>query len=109
MNRKEAIKEYKERKPERGAFAVRCTPTGRAWVGSSPNLTAAKNGIWFTLRSGSHQDRDLQTDWNTHGEAAFEFECLEMFDEELLPMEVKDAMKERKLHWAGQVGARVLL
>ncbi len=48
--RKEAARQFKERKPSPGIYALRCSTTGRAWVDSSPNLDAAQNSQFFQLR-----------------------------------------------------------
>ncbi len=47
MDRKAVIREYKERPVSRGVFAVLSKASGTVWVDSYPNLTAAKNGLWF--------------------------------------------------------------
>jgi hypothetical protein len=107
--RREVIREYKERKPRRGAYAVRCRPTGDVWVGSSMNLDATRNGVWFALRHGSHLDKGLQSVWNAQGEPEFEYEILEQLDEEVSPLAVRDLLKERKAHWLAQFGAHPLL
>ena len=99
VERKEAIRKFKERKPARGTYALRSAATGRIWVGSSPNLDATRNGSWFSLRNGSHRDQALQDEWTTHGETAFQFEVLEKLDDDLSPMEVADRLKEERLHW----------
>ena len=70
-SRKDLIREYKEKKPTPGVFAVRCIPTNAAWTGLSRNLDTQQNGIWFQLRTGSHVNKALQTAWKKHGEAAF--------------------------------------
>lgn len=106
---KEAVKEYKARKPVRGAYAVRCTATGRVWVGSSPNLNAAQNGIWFSLRHGGHRDKALQDEWNAHGEPTFQYEILEKLDDDISPLAVNDLLKEKRRYWAARLGAPVLL
>jgi hypothetical protein len=108
-SRKQALQEYKSRTPARGAFAVRCVSTGRVWVGASPNLDAARNRIWFTLRSGNHRDRALQTEWNSHGEASFLFEVVETLDPDVPPIALSDLLKERKSHWAARFAASTLL
>jgi hypothetical protein len=108
QSRREAIKEYKTKKALKGVFAVRCTATGRVWVDSSPNLDAARNGLWFFLRHGNHHDQSLQAEWNTHGEQAFQYEVIEKLDDDLSPMGVKDLLKEKKRHWAGQFNAQTL-
>ena len=107
--RKEAIKEYKARKPQRGTFAVRCRPTGLVWVGASPSLATVQNSVWFGLRHGAYQDKALQSAWNTHGEAAFEYEILESLDDDVHPLAIKDLLKEQKIQWAERLGATMLL
>lgn len=109
MNRKEAIQAYKERKIPRGAFAVRCTSSGSVWVGSSPNLDAARNGMWFALRAGSpFNNQALQKEWNQHGEPAFEFEILEKLEDDVSALALADLLKEKKRDWAAQLNAQPL-
>ena len=103
--RKEAIRKFKEQKPLRGGFAVRCTATGRVWAGSSGNLHVAKNHFWFSLRIGSHLDKALQDEWNAHGEHTFQYEILEKLDDDVPPLEVADILKEKRRHWIAQLGA----
>jgi hypothetical protein len=107
-SRKEAIRHYKERKPLVGAYAIRCTITGRVWVGVSRNLDATKNGSWFTLRNGLHREKSLQNEWNSHGEPAFVYEILVGLDAEIHPLEVNDLLKEQKRVWLAQLDARPL-
>ena len=107
--RKELIRKYKERKPQQGAFAVRCKITGQVWVGTSPNLGTAQNRIWFGLRANGYPDKNLQAEWSAHGEPAFEYEILEMLDEDVNPLAVGDQLKEFKRRWMEQLGARALL
>ena len=105
MTRKEAIREYKERKTLRGIFALRCTPTGRVWVGASPNLDAAKNGYWFGLRMGNHLDRTLQAEWTAQGEQSFTYEILEVLDHDVHPLELKDLLKSKQAEWVLKLSA----
>jgi hypothetical protein len=105
QTRKAAIQDFKQRTPERGAFAVRCTTTGRVWVGTSPNLAAAKNGLWFMLRTGSSRERGLQEAWNVEGESAFEFEILERLDDDVPQMRIADLLKASKARWATELSA----
>ncbi|MBN9659782.1 MAG: GIY-YIG nuclease family protein [Acidobacteria bacterium] len=107
--RKEINRKYKERKPNMGIFAVRCAASGQVWVGSTRNLDAAKNSHWFALGHGSHRDRSLQEAWTAAGPAAFCYEVLEKLDEDLLPLAVADALKEKRRLWVEQLGAQVLL
>ena len=108
ITRKEASRKFKERKPPCGVFAVRCTATGRAWVGSFTNLESMRNRMWFSLGLGTHRDAALQAEWNAHGEGTFQYEILEKFDDELCAIEVNDRLKDRKRHWADRLGARTL-
>jgi hypothetical protein len=105
MNRKEAIREYKERKPNRGVFEYRCATTGAVWVDWTPNLDAARNGLEFALRVGGHRNHALQLAWNTHGADAFAFSVLERFDEDVLPLALKDLSKERRTYWLEKLNA----
>ena len=71
--KKEAIRQYKERKPALGVFAVRCSVTGQQWVGTSRNLDATRNSLWFSLRLGNHREAALQQEYEAHGESAFAY------------------------------------
>jgi hypothetical protein len=108
-SRKDAIREYKERPPNRGIFAIRHLATGRAWVGASLNLDATRNRAFFALRLGQHQDRVLQAEWKTHGEAAFQYEVLEKLEDDVLAMAIADQLKEKTREWASRLGAPTLL
>ena len=108
MNRKQAIRDFKERKPARRIFAVRCNADSQTWVGSSPNLPAWRNSLWFSLRSGGYPDQALQQAWNTHGESAFQFEILEQLDDDVSPLALGDLLKQKKQHWIQQLGALAL-
>ncbi|MGC1460771.1 MAG: GIY-YIG nuclease family protein [Terracidiphilus sp.] len=107
-SKKEAVRQFKERKSLLGAYAIRCTVTGRVWVGASKNLNATKNGSWFTLRNGLHREKSLQEEWTAHGESAFLYEILVELDEDIHPLEVDDLLKEQKQKWLLQLGARPL-
>jgi hypothetical protein len=109
MTRREAIREYKERKPLRGAYAMRCAASSQAWVGSSLNLAATRNGLWFSLRTGSHREKMLQATWNAHGEEAFQYEILEKLSDDVSPIALKDLLQEKKTHWLARLGALPLL
>ena len=98
-NKKAAIAAYEKNKTIAGIFAVRCAATGQVWIGQSSNLDTIQNRIWFTLRLGSHSNRDLQSAWATHGAENFSFEALERLKDEELSY-VRDALlRERGAHW----------
>lgn len=106
QSRRDAIRDYKERKVRQGIFAVRCAVSGEAWVGQSRNLEQQQNGIWFGLRQGGHPNPTLRAAWAKHGEAAFAFEVLETIEDEGLSAYGRDnLLKDRGAHWRARLGA----
>lgn len=67
QSRREAIRDYKERKVPIGIFSLRCVATGETWVGASRNLDGQKNSSFFSLRLGSHRNSAMQAAWKAHG------------------------------------------
>jgi hypothetical protein len=107
--RKDLVREYKERKQHAGAFALRCTPSGEIWVGTSPNLEKQENALLFMLRMGNYINRAAQAAWNTHGADAFTFEILEELpDEERSPYALRADLKTLEEGWCATLGAAKL-
>jgi hypothetical protein len=107
--RKALVRDYKDRKVEPGIYAVRCVATGETWVGGTRELATRQNGIWFSLRQGSHREAALQAAWKAHGEAAFVFETLEVIDDEGMgDLGRASALTERRAVWRETLGARGL-
>jgi hypothetical protein len=107
QSRRQAIRDYKEKKIAPGVYAVRCAASGEVWVGGSRNLDAQQNSLWFGLRTGGHVNRTMQAAWTTHGEASFSFEALERIDDEdLTPLGRADLIKARERHWLAALGAK---
>jgi hypothetical protein len=102
IKKKDLMREYRERKPAQGVFAVRCG--AQVWVASSRNLDAQKNQIWFGLRTGGHPNKTMQAAWKEHGEAVFEYEVLEQVTDEN-PLLVDSLVKDREAHWRQKLGA----
>jgi hypothetical protein len=107
-DKKTAIAAYKERKTEAGIYAIRCAASGQAWVGQTPNLDTIRNRIWFSLRMGSHPNRELQAAWSAHGESDFSFEVLERLDDEELAYVRNTLLKEREMHWRSKLNGLVV-
>ena len=107
-NRREAIRQYKERKVPIGIFALRCRTTGAAFVGASRNLDGQRNSSTFSLRLGSHRNKALQAAWTAAGgEAGFEFVVLETLeDEDLGPIGRDTWLKARERHWRAELNAQ---
>ena len=100
--RKEAARQFKVRKPSPGIYALRCSTTSRIWVDSSPNLDATQNSQFFQLRQHLHRNKELQAEWNVHGEASFRFEILERLPEDTPSLNLRDLLAERKRAWTEQ-------
>ena len=110
-SRRDAIRDYKERKPRRGVFAVRCSATGEVWVSASPNLEKQQNSTWFGLRLGSHPNRALQDAWKRHGEDTFGFEILAELasDADASAYVVRADLKALEAEWRERLGARAVV
>ena len=106
--RRQIADEFKERKVPRGIFAVRCSTTGEVWVGSSPNLDAARNSLWFQLRAGRYRNTSLQQSWIQHGEPVFALEVLEKFDDEISPLLLNDLFATKRKEWGETLSAHTL-
>lgn len=107
-DRKAAIAAYKKQKTIAGIYAVQCAATGHTWIGQTPNLDTIKNRIWFSLRMGSHSNRDLQGAWSAHGGDAFGFETLERLKDEELAYVRDTLLKERAAHWRSRLNGSVI-
>ena len=102
--KKEAVRNYKERKQQQGVFAIRCDASGETWVASSPNLDAIQNREWFALRSGLHRNKAMQAAWNTHGDASFRYEIVEEVTDDN-PLLIPALLKDREKHWRAKLNA----
>ena len=108
--KREILQAYKEEKRPVGIFAVRCVATDQVWIGMSRNLTQQKNGVWFSLRLGSHPNRKLQAVWNEKGEAAFTFEVVEELDDEgLSRLGLTDLLKTKDKEWRAALNGDALV
>jgi len=106
--RRQIASEFKQRSVPRGIYAVRCSATGQVWVGSSPNLDAVQNSLWFQLRGGMSRHRSLQSAWKGQGEAAFTLETLEKFADDLSPLLLNQQLVDQKKAWVLELGAETL-
>jgi hypothetical protein len=107
-DRRAAVAAYKERKATPGIYAIHCTASGEAWVGSAPDLATIQNRHWFALRMGSHTQPSLQQAWARHGEAAFEFRIVEAFAEPGSGPVSHSALRDVVRDWALRLQARAL-
>jgi hypothetical protein len=77
MNRKAAVRAYKEATRPMGVYRIHNTRHDRSLVGRSVDLPAILNRERAQLRLGAHRNRALQDDWNALGAGAFELEVLD--------------------------------
>ena len=77
MDKAAARREYKEAKRPMGVYRIRNTGNGRNYIGFSTNALARMNRHKAELGFRSERSQELQGDWDTFGEAAFEFEVLD--------------------------------
>jgi len=77
MDRKALIRQYKETRKTAGVFRVRNLTSEKALVGSSADVPSMLNRERAQLRTGTHMNRALQSDWTTLGADAFAFEILD--------------------------------
>jgi heme A synthase len=108
QQRKTAIAAYRARKPAFGIYAIICTATGEAWVGSSRRVDTQQNRIWFELGLGKSPHAALQAAWNQHGDGAFKYEELERLREDFPELERDDELKTRQALWQSRLEASVL-
>jgi len=105
--RRDLARDYKEKAPDAGVYALECAATGQVWVAGARNLSGQENRHLFGLRTGGHMNREMQAAWAAHGGAAFSFRVLETLDtEDMTPLGVADLVKTRERHWLEALGAR---
>ncbi len=61
-----------------GVYSIKCLPTGKVYIGSSRDITKRWERHRGELRQGKHHSDHLQRSWDKHGEAAFQFDVVEI-------------------------------
>jgi hypothetical protein len=81
-----------------------CVATSLAASGSirRPIFTPHRTSQFFQLRQHLHRNKELQAEWNAHGESSFEFTVLETLSEETPSLNLRDILQERKQAWTVQ-------
>lgn len=77
LNRKEAIKQYKQTVQPMGIYQIKNLASGKILIDSSKNLNGSLNSCRFQLNLGTHVNKALQADYKRLGEAQFSFEILD--------------------------------
>lgn len=76
MNRKELKQSYKDAPSTAGVYLIRNQNTGMILMQSAKNPKGIINRHIFELKYGQHRNAQLQQDWNSFGENAFEFSII---------------------------------
>lgn len=76
-HKKQLKREYQQAQARMGIWQVRNLVNGRVLIGATPNLPGMINRLQFQLKMGSHQNAELQADWNESGSQNFAFEILD--------------------------------
>jgi len=81
-SRKELKAQYREHPPEAGVYRIVNTASGRALLGSSPNLPSVSNKLAFAKSTNlpGALDQRIRKEAAADGIAAFSFEVLETLD-----------------------------
>jgi hypothetical protein len=78
MDRKKELKEqYRQMKPQMGIFIIRSRTSKKYFIEGTQNLKGRVNSNRFKLDAGSHQNRELQKEWQDFGAENFTIEILE--------------------------------
>lgn len=77
IDRKEAIRQYKERPRGYGVAVARNTINGKAFVFSGIDIEALINRNRTQLKFGGHPNKSMQADWNVVGGDHFTFEVVD--------------------------------
>jgi hypothetical protein len=95
----ELKRDYKEQVHLRGIYCVRCLKTDALWVDSSNNLRSSENRLNFSLKTGTMLNKELQGALKDHGVDAFQFETLEVFEDDLSTYELNTQFREKRAQW----------
>ena len=101
--RKELVDNYKRTPPEAGVFRIVNRETGRALLGSSPNLPSVRNKVDFARSTGSAGalDRRLRDDFCRLGPDAFSVEVLDLLEvtPEMTEAQIRDDLAALEELW----------
>ena len=68
----------------------------------------SENRLRFSLKTGTLLNKELQQSLKTFGPDVFDFEILEIFDQDLSVYERNKLLKERRIHWQEKLSAHSL-
>lgn len=77
-----------------GIYSITCVETGKVYIGSSKKLTRRIREHMDELKSGLHNNKDLQSDYDTWGNHCFIIKILEIIE----PTDFKKCRHVREQH-----------
>ena len=102
--RSELLREYADRMPPNGVYAVRCAASGETWVAWSKNVDKRWNALLQLGNAGHPLDREFQAALAKHGPDTFTYEVLEWITE-TNEHKLKTMLLERAAAWREKLGA----
>ena len=107
VDRKAALRDYKERVVPMGVYRVMNTVTGNSLVAASTDVNALLNRHKAQLRMSAHPNRALQADFAAHGPDSFVFEVLDTLTPSDNPAyDPADDLAELEDMWLEKLGAQ---
>jgi len=95
---------YKETPTPMGVYKITNLVNGKVFIGSSLNIPGKLNSNRFQLIHKSHQNKELQQDWNQYGADAFSFETAESINPDKIAKENwRDAVAKLEEKWLDTV------
>ncbi|TQK53889.1 hypothetical protein FB479_108104 [Brevibacillus sp. AG162] len=70
MNREELKQLYKDSETQAGVYQIKNNQNQKIWISATRNLKTM-NGKLFSLKMGSHINKQLQLEWNEYGERGY--------------------------------------
>ena len=89
---------YKEIKIEAGVFTMTNQQNGKVFVGSFNNLKRL-NGFQFMLKTNTHTNKELQADYNSFGNDAFDIEVVEYLKKNKRAISMPKRAREIRTKW----------
>ena len=80
-SRRQASRDFKERRSHGGVYTITDTVNGRRLTGHAADLASARNRFQFSVSAGSPVDPRLRNDWAALGPGAFSFAVQEELDQ----------------------------
>lgn len=109
-NKAELKRAYKENPPPAGIYRITNAANGKMFLGKGMNVRGILNSQKAQLQFGSHQNHELQEDYNKFGARSFVFEVMdELTLSDKTPLEMKadlDALEELWLEKLQPYGAQ---